>query len=234
VDGGSTDGTVQRAAERGAKCIEAKGDRAKARNIGAANTAAPVLLFLDADMIADPGLIAECVARISDRDALIIPERTKSGNNLWARARALERDGLSGDPRYETPRCFTKNLFNRAGQFDSSMVGLEDIDLRERIIRLGANLGWTKSTVTHDEESVGFGNYLQKRAIYGKVDSTFKRRYPSAWASMRSPTHRLKRAVRSARSYGATKGSLLIAALILQRGSEVLLRLAARKRSYAC
>jgi GT2 family glycosyltransferase len=67
VDGGSTDGTVTVAREHGVEVIEAPGTGvAKARNRGAAEAQAEVLVFVDADCRAPEQLLTHSAERIEE------------------------------------------------------------------------------------------------------------------------------------------------------------------------
>jgi glycosyltransferase involved in cell wall biosynthesis len=224
VDGGSSDGTAKIAQDLGARVLLEAGDRSLARNRGWRAARAEALIFLDSDMAAAPGLVIACLRALGSADALVIPERTETGGNLWAEARSLERDAPGSEPGYAVPRVYRLPLLLAAGGFDPSMTGLEDVDLRERIRVLGARIATAPTLVTHDESRVGVVEYLAKRARYGRADRRFAERHPSAWAVMRAPFPRLSVAARAAHSKGIGRGMLLLTALGMQRMVEYFVR----------
>jgi glycosyltransferase involved in cell wall biosynthesis len=153
VDDGSTDGSTEgieglaggipvrvlRQANRG---------RAAARNYGAAEARGRVLLFMDADVWATPGLIAAHLAHYAGRRNIGVQGRWKdhpdSLTTMFMRARNVipdatirRREGMS--PYHVVTRNFSVDAeaFHRVGGFDEGFhgYGWEDIELGFRMVR---------------------------------------------------------------------------------------------------
>ena len=91
VDSLSSDKTKEIVERLGARLIEIKAGRSRARNIGAEKATGNMILFLDSDMELTPSVVEECVNRVKEgSDAVIIPE-VSVGVGFWAKCRALAR-----------------------------------------------------------------------------------------------------------------------------------------------
>jgi GT2 family glycosyltransferase len=117
--------------------------RAAARNLALPHLRAPVTVFLDSDLVADPGLIAGHVALLSERDCVSIGDvQYLPGSSVWARyltTRGRYRIRPRGDARVLDTN--TQNLAMRTehllavGGFDDrlSAYGGEDTELGFRL-----------------------------------------------------------------------------------------------------
>lgn len=224
VDGGSVDRTPEIARTFGANLISSRGNRSVARNVGGSAARGETLIFLDSDMIAQPDLVGACERASHQTGAVVIPERTLTRGNRWAVARALERDALIGHALYEFPRCFSSQVFAGLGGYDEGLVGMEDVDLRERALERGERIGRADTCVYHDEGDVGLREYIRKRAAYGLADRPFRSRHPAAWRALRAPLPRFALVLRRARNLGVSKGWIPLVELVIQRATEILFR----------
>lgn len=176
VDDGSTDGAVDELARMDAPAPlrvlrHAGGGRAAARNLGAGAARGRVLLFLDADIWAEPGLIAAHLAAHRGHRDLGVQgtwrEHPDSLTTMFMRARHVipdvtvrRRHGMS--PYHVVTRNFSVDAeaFRRVGGFDETFrgYGWEDIELAFRLVRAGVTLrfepaaaGWHYHPQTLDE-----------------------------------------------------------------------------------
>jgi glycosyltransferase involved in cell wall biosynthesis len=166
VDNNSADRTLQ-IARRLADVVEERGpERSAQRNHGAAIAKGQYLLFIDSDMILEPGVVTNCVAVATNTSAsaVIIPEVT-FGEGVWARCRALERSCYSGDDLVEAARFFSRTVFEEAGGYDESLIGGEDWDLNARVAR-GERLPRADSRIFHDEGYLRLKAHLEKKRYY--------------------------------------------------------------------
>src|SRR5690242_11751699 len=92
VDNNSTDSTLKIAQRYSDQVATFGSERSAQRNHGARLASGDYLLFVDSDMVLDPGLVADCVhtIRSSGGPAVIIPEDS-FGHGFVARCRAFER-----------------------------------------------------------------------------------------------------------------------------------------------
>lgn len=153
VDDASTDGTAAIAAQRGARVVslQAKGGPAAARNRGVAETSAPWIVFLDADVVPHRDTLSRFVRHMEagEIDAVfgayddkpkapglvsqfrnLLHHYThltarRSASTFWAGCGAVRRDVFVGaggfDPRYRAP-------------------SIEDIELGVRMTQHGARI----------------------------------------------------------------------------------------------
>lgn len=177
VDGGSGDGTAEIAREQGARVITSQANRSAQRNAGAQAASSHYLLFIDADMVLDPGVIAECLAAFrSEHAAVVIPE-VSVGTTFLARVKAFERSFYQGVWWMEAARWFRRSQFLQIGGYDTQLLGGEDWDLDERIRKFGG-VGRVKSLIRHQEGTLRLTALREKKAHYGKALLVYVRLHP--------------------------------------------------------
>jgi glycosyltransferase involved in cell wall biosynthesis len=168
VDNNSSDLTPQ-IAQSIADVFETFGpERSAQRNRGARLSRGQFLLFIDADMILDARVIADCleISASCDAQAVIIPE-VSVGDGFLARCRALERSCYLGDDSIEAARFFSRSSFEESGGFDEALDAMEDWDLSLRIGQ-GVSLPRTTSRITHDEGRLRIAAVLAKKHHYAQ------------------------------------------------------------------
>lgn len=178
VDNYSKDRTVEIAKKYGARVVQIRSERTKAKNIGLRLARGKYVLFIDSDMELTPRVVEECVT-IAESDpkmaGVIIPERSV-GNNYWARVRDFERSFYEGTP-IESPRFFRKDIALRAGGFDEDIVFYEEATLPLKIEMLGYNVrSRVRSYILHHEENLNLTLILKKRLYYAKTAKRYVKR----------------------------------------------------------
>jgi glycosyltransferase involved in cell wall biosynthesis len=185
VDNGSEDDTVGIARQFADIVVDQGPERSAQRNHGASLATGSHLLFIDADMVLQPGVIEDClhVQQAGGAAAVIIPE-TSFGSGFWSRCRWFERTCYEGDNRIEAARFFLRDAFFEAGGYDVSMVGGEDWDLSHRV-RGGGTLPRTRARILHDDGrltllgaaakkryyATGYARYFRKRGPRGLAEA---------------------------------------------------------------
>lgn len=164
VDNGSADGSVQLLRERGVPHLSLPGNAgfAAAVNLGAARTAAPFVLALNADTVLEPGAIGRLAAALAADPGLggvqprILQLEAGTGGDvasarLYSRGMALSADGRAfeegageaQDERSAAPRevfgvcgaacLLRRELFADLGGYDERYFAFcEDVDLNVR------------------------------------------------------------------------------------------------------
>jgi glycosyltransferase involved in cell wall biosynthesis len=179
VDNGSSDETVTVAQELADLVLQGGPERSAQRNIGAAATDAPVLGFIDSDMILAPDVVRDAVRAIeSGAIGVIVPERTV-GEGYWAAVRAYERTFYEGSDAIEAARFYSRAEFETAGGFDEAMTGGEDWDLGLRAASLGVQVR-IEPVIVHDEGRVRFLDACRKKAYYADGVALFLAKHRSA------------------------------------------------------
>lgn len=139
VDGGSADGTAERAERAGFRVLRAAPGRARQMNAGAARASAQALLFLHADTLLPAGAVKMVAGALAD------------GNRAWGRfdvrirGRAFMlrvvsvmmnlRSRLSGIATGDQALFITRRAFDQVGGFPDQPL-MEDIEISRRLLAL--------------------------------------------------------------------------------------------------
>lgn len=175
VDNYSEDKTVEIAKKYTTNVYSKGPERSSQRNYGAKVSSGEFMLYLDADMILSPTVIEECVEKCeTGMSALYIPERI-IGEGFWIKVRDFERSFYDGTV-IDATRFIRKDLFEKMGGFDESLIGPEDWDLDRRVKEIG-KVGIITAPLFHNEGRFNIKRYLKKKESYSK---TFDR-YVQKW-----------------------------------------------------
>jgi glycosyltransferase involved in cell wall biosynthesis len=177
VDNHSSDATPTIAAGYADQVATIGPERSAQRNHGASLTSGANLLFIDADMVLDPEVVAEGVHLLQNGGppAVVIPEETV-GAGFWTACRSLERGCYNGDDTIEAARLYTRPAFTAAGGFDTELNGGEDWDLSRRVAR-GRRLPRTRAIIHHDEGRTRLQTVYKKRRYYAPGYLAFVRKH---------------------------------------------------------
>ncbi len=181
VDNHSADRTAQIAAELADRVLVAGPERSAQRNLGTREAAGTWVLWIDADMVLEPGVLSAAMAEAARTgvSAVSIPERTV-GRGFWTACRTLERSCYLDDPHLFNPRLVRRDLLIDLGGFDVTMSGPEDADLRLRLRADGAQLGHAAAFIDHDEGRLTLREVARKRIYYGQSLPAFAAANPGA------------------------------------------------------
>lgn len=180
VDDGSSDGSAALAARFDVRVIELERNSgpAAARNAGVAASSAPLLFFLDADIIVTPSLLEEAVATLERRQeysALFCSfgkgtdlegtcSRHKHLVHHWTHqtssAEAATFCGGFG--------LIRRSAFLAVGGFDSTQRFLEDIDLGYRLHRAGHRIFLAKDIQATHAKAYTLASLL-KSDLFGRA-----------------------------------------------------------------
>lgn len=182
TDNSSTDPTQQIAAQYADEVLVQGPERSAQRNAGFERSGAPIVVFVDSDMVLEPRVGAEIVEAMSADPvvgALVIPERA-FGKGFLARCRALEKELYLGDPAVEAARAFRRSALDQVGGYDTGLTGPEDWELPDRVVQAGWTLGRTTSQVWHDEGGVRLLQQFGKKRYYGRGFYHYRRQISDA------------------------------------------------------
>ena len=181
VDNHSSDGTADIAARLGIDVVIAGPERSTQRNVGAARTQAPWLLFVDSDMLLQSGVVRSCleVCEKDSAEAAIVPELA-AGEGFFAKCRALEKRCYLGDDEIEAARFFRRDLFDKVGGYDEDLYAGEDWDLSIRIRRVGARVARSKEAIIHWEGRISLRETFQTKRYYGRSLRTYRAKHLNA------------------------------------------------------
>lgn len=179
VDEFSSDDTPTIAKQYGV-LYSMRGERSIARNSGARKAKGAYLLFIDSDMKLNPTVIKKCVEKSQEKAAVVIPEKS-IGTGFWSECRILERSCYYDDDIVEAARFFPRSLFLKMKGYDESMVGVEDWDMHQRIIKAGYPIRRISSFIIHNEGTIKLFKTMKKKMYYGRVFKKYKQRHPEAF-----------------------------------------------------
>jgi glycosyltransferase involved in cell wall biosynthesis len=147
VDDGSTDLTSEIARKYPVKLLRQRNSGpATARNLGAKNSSGEIILFTDADCIAEPNWIEEMTSPFKDKEVIAVKGAYKRGKgNLVMRFVQIEFEEryvmlskLNSIDMIDTySAAFRRNIFMEYGGFDTNFTKAnnEDTELSYRLVQ---------------------------------------------------------------------------------------------------
>lgn len=189
VDSGSTDDSVRRAAEQGARtCVIAPPySAAAARNAGTALAQGALVLFLDGDTVLHPDFPARALAALEqagERSACVWGHRRESDPRQSLYTRALDLDWIF--PAGNTSFCGGDALFRRqaleqVGGFDASLIAGEEPELCRRLRARGWSILHIDAPMTqHDLGIRRFSQYWRRCERAGHAYASISRRFATS------------------------------------------------------
>lgn len=195
VDNHSTDNTVKYARKYTSKIVIAGNERSEQRNIGAKLAKGTWLLFLDADMQLESGVVSECINKVLNQsNSMVAILQIYRGFNFWGKALALEQNCYGEDINFLTAaRFFRKADFLKVKGFNTRLLAGEDWDLTQRLAKKGVKILHLKSQVIyHNESKLSLFELLKKEAYYIKFMDRYAKKHPAEFAKQSSISYRIK------------------------------------------
>lgn len=176
--------TMAAAAKHGAQCLRLrrvgrKGRMAgQARNLGAGHARGRVLLFLDADMAANQGLVAEHLASQSKADVVLGVRDQDERQDYFQINSDIEKLPAKWAMLHSHNFSVKKKVFMAAGGFSEifSCWGGEDQELGYRLRKHRFCLN-TKAFASHQEHETEYRSAFEKKAMGIKGALRFYRRH---------------------------------------------------------
>jgi len=178
VDSFSTDRTAEIAKQFTKNIIIKESGASSARNIGTRQSKGKFILSIDSDMILEPDVVKECISKIKDYDALIIPEES-IGTGFWSRCKSFERSFYSNEPLVESPRFFRRDSLEKIGFYDDTLLFGEDRDITNKLLEKNMLIGRISSMIKHDEGRITLPKLWGKNKKYGFTFPKYKSKYPA-------------------------------------------------------
>ncbi|MFQ1003236.1 glycosyltransferase [Modestobacter sp. SSW1-42] len=199
---GSTDGSAEAAAAVGGPLltrvvVQPNSGAAAARNRGAREARGDLLLFLDDDMLADPGLLVAHDARHRAGAGAVVghiplaPGAPRThltrGYAQWADGRAARLAASGGAVTVADlltgQLSLAADLFTELGGFDETLTadgrfGGEDTDFLVRLSRSGREVVFAPDAVSAQQYEVDALRYLGQWEEAGRTDTVLARRHP--------------------------------------------------------
>jgi GT2 family glycosyltransferase len=167
-----------------------------ARNHGVRLARAPLVLFLDDDVLATPHLVERHLERHGGSASTVVigPMLNAPGFRYtpwvaWEQAKLYKQYRAMRAGEYEaTFRQFytgnasvAKDLFLRAGGFDTRFRRAEDVELSYRLDQLGATFVFDEAAAGHHLAERSFESWLGAADAYGHNDVKFARDHDQQW-----------------------------------------------------
>jgi peptidoglycan/xylan/chitin deacetylase (PgdA/CDA1 family)/glycosyltransferase involved in cell wall biosynthesis len=175
------------------------------RNRGARAARAPLVLFIDDDMEADPGLVrVHLEAHRSGAEAVVgaMPLHPDSPKTILAEGVGRWADELAercAQPGYELgpddifggQLSIGRDLFFRLGGFDERFTaegefGNEDVDLSHRLVAGGHRVVFRGDAITYQRFVVDGAEHLRRWVEVGEADMRLARLHPELDPSLRA------------------------------------------------
>lgn len=171
VDSGSSDGSLERAGEMGAKAVPVPPGpttAARGRNTGIKNASAPYILFLDGDTILDPQFVGKAfkhletnpkVAGVCGDRIEISPEAS-----IYNRIQDMEWNGPYGYVGYFGGDALVrKSVLDEVGAYNQDLLAGEEPELCHRIRKAGYLVEHLDLPMTqHDMDMHQFSSYWRR------------------------------------------------------------------------
>jgi glycosyltransferase involved in cell wall biosynthesis len=199
VDDGSDDDTADVGRQNGARVIrQSRKGTAAARNRGIADARGEIILFTDADCIADPNWV-ERLSGPLERSAIHgtvgrIVTRQTHWLACFIQAELDER--YSRMLQHEqvdfinSGNCGFKRSILGAGGYDESFAWIEDLELSFRLARSGNRMIFVQDAIVAHEHPQKLGVYLRRKFRYASFASMLYRRYPDKiFSDSRTPSY---------------------------------------------
>lgn len=179
IDGGSNDGTAERATTLGARVIlDRRGNVSRSRNMGIRAAEGDIILRHDADEVMQNDYIEKIVDSFSD--PVVWGVRTvckfKYSDTLLGRSLAVRRKillkGQDSDLMYY-PIAVRKELLVAIGGYDERLVAFEDKDIGRRLVQMMKLQGFRFAVASdavfyHIETDHTIGTRLKRGLWYGR------------------------------------------------------------------
>lgn len=178
VDDASTDGTASAAQAHGARLVAlpVQCGPAAARNAGAKETRAEVLLFVDADCEPAPDWCQEMLRPLAAADTCGVYGTYRSRQTGWvARLAQAEFDERyarlarleSIDFMATHAAAIRRTVFLEMGGFRTDLRGNEDVELAFRLSQAGHRLAFAPRAIVYHEHPTTLRSYLRTKVSRG-------------------------------------------------------------------
>lgn len=210
ADNGSTDATptvVHKLAQRWPHVrmiTVARAGGARARHAGAVAAQAPLLIFVDDDMRAEPDLIAEHLRKHREAPGGVVLGRMLSapGRHPFERMMAYIYDGPMSDLEHRAPGPFdfwsgnvsmSRELYFRLGGYSEALAELrcgEDMLFGLRLSAAGVPIHFAAGAITHHHFTERFSTRLNRSYRIGVATAYAKENYPELQSAATVPRRR--------------------------------------------
>jgi len=151
------------------RCIQTKGNRSLARNLGVIASKGEYIFFLDSDQYITKPLLLELTKIMKQSfDAAVIPEKF-IGLTIWGKASAIWKQTIQRIDRSSScfPRLYSRRALEKIGFFRSELTLFEDYELYIRAMKARLKVAWMKNPLIHLELNY-LTDYFKKWSTYAE------------------------------------------------------------------
>ena len=193
VDSGSTDGSLERAAQFKVKVKRLESANpcaAAARNAGWRVAQAPIIFFLDGDTVLERNFIADSIAELNDPSVAVVFGNRRETNpkaSIYNRVLDLDWNAPAGTVEFcGGDALIRREVLERVDGFDERLIAGEEPEMCQRIRALGFTILHVDRPMTgHDLAMTRFSQYW-RRAVrsgyaYAEVSTRFRKTNLPLW-----------------------------------------------------
>jgi len=175
VDNYSKDGTREIAEKHADRVLLKGSERSVQVNFGVKHAWGEYVYRVDSDSLVESNVVEEAVRKceVEGFDAVCVHNTSDPSVSFWARVRKLERDCYASGGLHVAARFFRKEVFEKVGGFNESLVAGEDYDLHNRLLKHGFKIGYIESKEIHVGEPRNLLEVARKHYYYGKTVKRF-------------------------------------------------------------
>lgn len=170
-----------------------------ARNRGLELATGSTIVFLDADVTADPGWLTGGMRAMESLDASYMGVKVKvvpvgeppSVAEQYQMAKGFPVESYIRRDSF-APTCslfVTRSLIDRVGNFDAGLVSGGDVEFGHRVGEHGFDLCYTDDIVSIHPARETVNELLEKNARVGRGKAQLRQRHPSVMSSVIHPRH---------------------------------------------
>ncbi len=192
VDSESPDGTKEIVEEytekyRFVKFISRKCSRGEGRNIGVRESKYDYILFTDGDAIANAFWVQNMRLKFYTGASIVAGKTIHMGYAPFEKLERVELFFEDFDVTYPSVNLgYRKDLFLKAGGFDSRFVTAEDIDLNIRGVLAGGEIEYCDSCVVYNRTRTTIISFLEQAFWNGFGRKQLTTKHRRVWAHFRA------------------------------------------------
>ncbi|MDP2874012.1 MAG: glycosyltransferase [bacterium] len=189
VDRQSTDATKEIAHRSGAKVLDFGHGRSAQVNFGVKNANGKYVYRVDADFVLQPKVVEEAVRVCEEQgfEAVAVHNTSDPTISFWSKVRNLERNTYKYDELIVAARFFRKDVFEKLGGFDESLIAAEDYDLHNRVKAAGYRVGRIEPEEWHIGEPKHLSEIFRSSFFYGGSILGYLKKNPGRGLQQSSP-----------------------------------------------
>lgn len=169
VDNDSLDDTKKIAGKYTDKVFNHGLERSAQTNFGVQQSKGEFVYKVDSDFVLNIDVVQQCVDKIKEGFDAIVVHNTPDESVSWiAKIRKFEVDMYKYNLTYSSARFLKKDVYEKIGGFDESIVAGEDYDFQNKLNKGCFKTGFVDAEALHLGEPTGLWKHMKKYYKYGK------------------------------------------------------------------